>query len=157
MVSGSGTGPIKNDETDRNFIARILQGVDLNRVDVKVDVEECSTFSSNQNLSSYSSNVSIDIRREKFLAESWGADPIHNLIDNLRKVPTKTTEKSDLDRQIQLRCYIEKLLRMKRQEIADLSVTTTATSEESSTMSGEISSTTSTTNDSSKTSLTHST
>jgi hypothetical protein len=158
LFSGSGTGPTKNSETDRNFIAKILQGVDLNRdrVNVKIDLQECSTFSSSNNLSSYSSNVSIDVRSEKFLAESWGADPIHDLIDNLRKGPTHNTDTRDLDRQRQLRCYIEKLLRMKRQEIADLSVTTTSTSEESSTLSEEITSTSSTTNDSSQISLTHS-
>ena len=134
----------KNDEADRNFIARVLQGIDLSRekVEVKVDIEECSTFSSSSNniSSTYSSNVSIDVQKEKFLAQSWGQDPIHGLIKNLKHESTSADES---ERQRKLRSYIEKLLRMKRQEIADLSVTTSTI--ESSTMSGEISSTTSTT------------
>ncbi len=135
----------KNDEADRNFIARVLQGIDLSRekVEVKVDIEECSTFSSSSNIvsSTYSSNVSIDVQKEKFLAKSWGHDPIHGLIRNLKEESSASAD--ERERQRKLRSYIEKLLRMKRQEIADLSVTTTTS--DSSTMSGEVSSTTSTT------------
>ncbi len=112
-----------------------------------MNVEEVSTFSSNiSSTHHFSSPDTIDARQEKFLTDNWGGkkDPIGNLIDTLRQ-STKSVD--EIDRQSKLRSYIERLLQMKRQEIADLSVsstttsTTTTSTEESSTLSGEITST----------------
>ena len=123
-----------------------------------MNVEEVSTFSSNISSTHHfsspfdsgkrhgmSSPDTIDARQEKFLTDNWGGkkDPIGSLIDTLRQ-STKSVD--EIDRQSKLRSYIERLLQMKRQEIADLSVSSTTTStttstEESSTLSGEITST----------------
>jgi hypothetical protein len=117
--------PTTISKTDENFIRKVLQGVDFdsNVVDVKVHVKECSTLSVSTE-GQTSSEASIDQKKEKFLLQNWGKDltdfaPIHGLIEKLR-VSTKEKDHQDL-----LRYYIEKLLKMKRQEIAELSLTST--------------------------------
>lgn len=115
--------PSHNTKTDEGFIRKVLQGVEMDSglVDVKVQVKECSTLSSSHELQS-SSEASIDQSKEKFLVQNWGKDltdyaPIHGLIEKLK---TSSKEKTQQDL---LRYYIEKLLKMKRQEIAELSLT----------------------------------
>lgn len=118
--------PTTISKTDENFIRKVLEGVDLdsNLVDVKVQVKECSTLSVTSEGQTTSSEASIDQKKEKFLLQNWGKDltdyaPIHGLIEKL-KISTREKDHQDL-----LRYYIEKLLKMKRQEIAELSLTST--------------------------------
>lgn len=120
----------KKEKSDVDFIAQVLHGFEViqqeEAVKVKVNVEEISAASS--------SSASTDIGKEKFLANTgWPTDygPIHGLIGQLKKRSPKE-EPSDLERSQVLRQYIEQLLKLKRQEIADLSLTTTTSSSSSS-------------------------
>ena len=66
------------------------------------------------------STSSIDITQERFLSQSWKQQDVQSLISVM-----KNTGKV---KDGQLRQYIEKLLSMKREEIADLSVSTSVSS-----------------------------
>ena len=65
------------------------------------------------------STSSIDITQERFLSQSWKKQDVHSLISVMKNTKVKDG---------QLRQYIEKLLSMKREEIADLSVSTSVSS-----------------------------
>ena len=65
------------------------------------------------------STSSIDITQERFLSQSWKQQDVHSLISVMKNTKVKDG---------QLRQYIEKLLSMKREEIADLSVSTSVSS-----------------------------
>ena len=65
------------------------------------------------------STSSIDITQERFLSQSWKKQDVHSLISVMKNTKVKDG---------QLRQYIEKLLSMKREEIADLSVSTSLSS-----------------------------
>ena len=116
---------------DDDFIAKVLQGFEMlqDPLDVNVMVEEVSTLqsSSTTEATAVSSSRSIgsslssaDITQERFLSAAWKNENIRSLIDLMR------TKKED--KQTWLRGYIEKLLQMKREEIADLSLTDTTVS-----------------------------
>lgn len=113
---------------DDEFIAKVLEGFQMpseDEVAVTLQVEEVSTLQSSstsvQTLQSTSS--SMDITQEKFLSDNWKRQDIHGLISSMRH------KKDDGG---QLRGYIEKLLSMKREEIANLSVSSTMSSSLSS-------------------------
>ena len=82
---------------------------------------------------SMSSSSSIDITKEKFLSEQWrqrqikdqgyevpGYEQLHSLIGRLESKDHRNAK--EVQRQNQLRIYIERLLQMKRKEIDDLSI-----------------------------------
>ena len=83
---------------------------------------------------SMSSSSSIDITKERFLSEQWKQrqmkeqgfavpeyEQLHSLIGMLESKDRRNTK--EVQRQNQLRNYIERLLQMKRKEIDDLSIT----------------------------------
>jgi hypothetical protein len=120
---------------DEDFIVKVLEGFELIRdeggIQVDVNVEEVSTLhsvtssssmggSESQRLRTRQSTSSTDITQERF----WQAEDIHGLIGQLRNEPP-IADGGKLVEQTRLRGYIEKLLRMKREEIADMSVTST--------------------------------
>ena len=83
---------------------------------------------------SMSSSSSIDITKEKFLSEQWKQrqmkeqgfavpeyEQLHSLIGKLESKERRNAK--EVQRQNQLRNYIERLLQMKRKEIDDLSIT----------------------------------
>ncbi len=135
---------------DKDFIAKVLQGLGTldegeDEVHVDVNVEEVSTLATSSRATSSlreeisrllpptPSSSSSDITKEKFISSAWQTEDIKGLIGSLKKgQPTKTEQ---VQQQAQLRSYIEQLLSMKRQEIADLSVTTTSMEESTSTPS----------------------
>ncbi|XP_059092273.1 serine-rich adhesin for platelets-like [Tigriopus californicus] len=125
-VDGRGQGAKTQADPDQDFVSKVL-GFPLNepgKLELQVRVAEFS--------SSYSSNTSTDITKERFISgplqpgpvtnsrdvpESTDqADAIHSLIGRL-----KTSAVSDPNQNL-LRFYIEKLLDMKREEIRDLSI-----------------------------------
>ena len=149
-VEGSGLG-VKNDEADRNFVARVLgvqpETLAQEKVRIRVNVEEVSTFEEDEDeattttvrrittaatASSTNSSSSSDITRERFLTQPLRA--VHPAGRQERRVeePDFRSVRSligemrdgDHERSIALRGYIEQLLEMRREEIDDLSVTT---------------------------------
>ena len=95
------------------------------QVGISVHVEEVSTFQSSISTSTTSqrlsppqtSTSSVDITQERFLSQSWKQRDVQGLISTMKQTKSKNE---------QLRQYIEKLLSMKREEIANLSVSTEA-------------------------------
>ena len=119
---------------DEDFIAKVLAGIEMGQfeddVAVSLQLEEVSTFqlssstsvsmsasSTTQSLSSTGTLSSQSLAQERFLSQSWTNQDIHGLISAM-----KTQEKQSDNK---LRFYIERLLSMKREEISNLSVTTT--------------------------------
>ena len=153
-VEGSGTG-VKNDEVDRNFVAKVL-GVPPgalagDKVRVRVNVEEVSTFEEDEDeattttvrrittaaTASSTASSSSDITRERFLTQPLRAAQPTGQRDRRVDEPDFRSMRSLIDemrdgghdRSIALRGYIEQLLEMRRDEIDDLSVTTSSLSE----------------------------
>ncbi len=133
---GGGGSGAKNDQADRNFVAKVLGvspeklaaiagGASGEKVKVKLNVVEVSGSSSGSSSHPSSSSSSSDLTRERFLNPDFGS--VRGLIGELRSgAAAGAANESRL-----LRGYIEKLLDMRREEIAELSVTTvedTATS-----------------------------
>ena len=160
-VEGSGAG-VKNDEVDRNFVAKVLgvapEALAGDKVRVRVNVEEVSTFEEDEEeattttvrrittaaTASSTASSSSDITRERFLTQPLGgaARPAGHPVDrraaeepDFRSVRSLIDEMRDGDHEtsIVLRGFIEQLLEMRRDEIDDLSVTTTSLSEEAQT------------------------
>ena len=157
-VQGSGTGE-KNDEVDRNFVAKVLgvppEALAGEKVRVRVNVEEVSTFEEDEDeattttvrritaaaaATSSTPSSSSDITRERFLTQPLrAAHPTGHRdrrVDerDFRSVKSLIDEMrggGGHDRSIALRGYIEELLEMRRDEIDDLSVTTNSLSEAS--------------------------
>ena len=150
VTSGSGAGA-KNDEADRNFVAKVLgiSPADLDKendekVRVRVNIEEVSS-TQQQTLATLSSeSSSSSITRERFLNQPMVAGPIQKsqpekdegdfvsvqgLIKKLKsstsaaESSTPSERRREQERQVRLRDYIERLLEMRRDEIAQLSVT----------------------------------
>ena len=153
-VQGSGTG-VKSDEVDRNFVAKVLgvppETLAGEKVRVRVNVEEVSTFEEDEDeattttvrrittaaTASSTPSSSSDITRERFLTQPLRAAHPTGHQDRRVEEPDFRSVKSlidemrggDHERSIALRGYIEQLLEMRRDEIDDLSVTTTSLSE----------------------------
>ena len=118
----------KKQKRDDDFIAKVLEGFEMpsdDQVGISVHVEEVSTFQSSTSTSTISqrlsppqtSTSSVDITQERFLSQSWKQRDVQGLISTMKQTKSKNE---------QLRQYIEKLLSMKREEIANLSVSTEA-------------------------------
>ena len=116
----------KKQKRDDDFIAKVLEGFEMpseDQVGISVHVEEVSTFQSSISTSTSSqrlsppqtSTSSVDITQERFLSQSWKQRDVQGLISTMKQTKSKNE---------QLRHYIEKLLSMKREEIANLSVST---------------------------------
>ena len=116
----------KKQKRDDDFIAKVLEGFEMpsdDQVGISVHVEEVSTFQSSISTSTTSqrlsppqtSTSSVDITQERFLSQSWKQRDVQGLISTMKQTKSKNE---------QLRQYIEKLLSMKREEIANLSVST---------------------------------
>jgi hypothetical protein len=149
VAEGSGAGA-KNDETDRNFVAKVL-GVppsllEGQRVNVKVNIEEVSTFEEETTIRAKAAGAtgggdltssSSDITRERFLVQPMrpldssgrrqqqqqqdlDVTDVWSLIEELKG--------SDGNRSAILKNYIEQLLEMRREEISQLSVTSSSSS-----------------------------
>ena len=142
----------KTKEGNRDFISKVLENFDFvpeGGLKIKVDVQELSTINSILSVTqehertsqgevtrttlksstSLSSSSSIDITKEKFLSEHWkqrqdqdnlGDKELHGLIRRLESQDTANL--LEVQRQNELRSYIERLLQMKRKEIDDLSI-----------------------------------
>lgn len=108
-----------------DFVAKVLGGfqplLNVDDVAVELRVEEVSTLQSSSSSSSHNSQQrlestsSMDLSEERFLKMPASTD-IHSLINVMREDKTRSSNG-------QLRSYIEKLLSLKREEIANLSVT----------------------------------
>ena len=136
------TATAEKHKKEQDFIAKVLEGFEMSdreNLQVNIEVEEQTTLHSSASSSrddttgttTYSSpNSSSDITREKFLSKEWKTTTdIKKLIGTLRSDDRK---QSDTTRKnMELKTYIERLLKMKREEIANLSITDT-TSEMSS-------------------------
>ena len=126
---------------EQDFIAKVLEGFEMSdreNLQVNIEVEEQTTLhssaSSRVDTIYSSSNSSSDITREKFLSKEWKTSTdIKKLIGTLRS----DRKPSDKTRNTELKTYIERLLKMKREEIVNLSITDT-TSEMSSTSNSNI-------------------
>ena len=116
----------KKQKRDDDFIAKVLEGFEMpseDQIGISVHVEEVSTFQSSISTSTTSqrlsppqtSTSSVDITQERFLSQSWKQRDVQGLISTMKQTKSKNE---------QLRQYIEKLLSMKREEIANLSVST---------------------------------
>ena len=116
----------KKQKRDDDFIAKVLEGFEMpseDQIGISVHVEEVSTFQSSISTSTSSqrlsppqtSTSSVDITQERFLSQSWKQRDVQGLISTMKQTKSKNE---------QLRHYIEKLLSMKREEIANLSVST---------------------------------
>ena len=145
-------GSPKTKEGNRDFISKVLENFDFvpeGGLKIKVDVQELSTINSILSVTqehertsqgevtrttlksstSLSSSSSIDITKEKFLSEHWkqrqdqdtlGDKELHGLIRRLGSQDNANL--LEVQRQNELRSYIERLLQMKRNEIDDLSI-----------------------------------
>ena len=108
---------------DQDFISKVLEGFELSNdqdLDVDVQIEERSTLQSSTAISQASSSSSSDITKERFLSKDWETHDIRTLIGTLRSDRDQPEKRQE---QAQLRTYIEKLLKMKREEIVNLSIT----------------------------------
>ena len=108
---------------DQDFISKVLEGFELSNdqdLDVDVQIEERSTLQSSAAISQASSSSSSDITKERFLSKDWETHDIRTLIGTLRSDRDQPEKRQE---QAQLRTYIEKLLKMKREEIVNLSIT----------------------------------
>ena len=135
------TATAEKHKKEQDFIAKVLEGFEMSdreNLQVNIEVEEQTTLHSSASSSrddttgntTYSSpNSSSDITREKFLSKEWKTTTdIKKLIGTLRSDDRKPSDKT---RNTELKTYIERLLKMKREEIVNLSITDT-TSEMSS-------------------------
>ena len=113
---------------DQDFISKVLEGFELSNdreLDVDVQIEEKSTLQSSTAISQASTSSSSDITKERFLSKDWETHDIRTLIGTLRSERDHPERRQE---QAELRTYIEKLLKMKREEIVNLSITETSQS-----------------------------
>ena len=124
----------KKHKKEQDFIAKVLEGFEMSdreNLQVNIEVDEQSTLhsSASSRMATMSSSSSSDITRERFLSKEWKTSTdIKKLIGTLRSDDRKPSDKT---RNTELKAYIERLLKMKREEIVNLSITDT-TSEMSS-------------------------
>ena len=112
--------PNLNNKNDQDFVAKVLEGLELpvvGEMQVNVRVDEVSTFATSSAESKDSLSSSSDITKERFLSEAWKNQDIRGLIGEFRSQTQSSPQQNSL------KGYIERLLKMKREEIEDLSAT----------------------------------